>query len=138
MAEFLSEQGRMKFIRPLYRALAAGSTSGRELARSLFLDRQLSYHPVARKMVAADLKALLSSSQPESEVTASTNPAPTELETKVDTSSSVTTAPEPVPTPAPAKPSTTTSSLTGTSLIGGAVAVAAVALLVLFRVRSNK
>ena len=135
MAEFLSEQGRMKFIRPLYRALAAGSTSGREVGRSLFLDRQLSYHPVARKMVAADLKALLSSSQPESEVTASTNPAPTELETKVDTSSSVTTAPQD-DTPAPVKPSA--SSLVGPSLIGGAVAVAAVALLVLFRVRSNK
>ena len=137
MAEFLSEQGRMKFIRPLYRALAAGSTSGRELARSLFLDRQLSYHPVARKMVAADLKTLLSASQPESEVTASTDPALTELETKVYTTSSVTAAPQNVPTPAPAKPSTT-PPLTSTSLIGGAVAVAAVALLVLFRARSNK
>jgi len=51
---FLKEQGRMKFVRPLYRALAK-SKSGRELAISTFKEHQNFYHNIAKKMIASDL-----------------------------------------------------------------------------------
>ncbi|GLI61916.1 hypothetical protein VaNZ11_004440 [Volvox africanus] len=53
-ASMLRSQGRMKFLRPLYRALHR-SKAGRQLAENTFADVGMSYHPIARKMVAADL-----------------------------------------------------------------------------------
>lgn len=53
-AEMLRTQGRMKFLRPLYRALARTKT-GRQLAEATFREAAQSYHPIAKKMVAADL-----------------------------------------------------------------------------------
>ncbi|KAG2497173.1 hypothetical protein HYH03_004762 [Edaphochlamys debaryana] len=50
----LRTQGRMKFLRPLYRALYKSKT-GRQLALDTFAEVGPSYHPIARKMVAADL-----------------------------------------------------------------------------------
>lgn len=52
---FITSQGRMKFARPLYRALR-GSTVGKQDAIDTFEKFQNMYHPIARKMVAADLK----------------------------------------------------------------------------------
>jgi leukotriene-A4 hydrolase len=53
---FLREQGRMKYIRPLYRALAACPAPGsRDLALDTFRQLRASYHAIAAKMVARDL-----------------------------------------------------------------------------------
>ncbi len=54
-AEFLKEQGRMKYLRPLYRALFK-SKIGKELALKTFQEARAGYHPIAAKMVASDLK----------------------------------------------------------------------------------
>lgn len=52
--QFLKEQGRMKFLRPLYRALYK-SKMGKDIAVQTFQESRQSYHPIAAKMVAADL-----------------------------------------------------------------------------------
>ncbi|KAJ1389378.1 leukotriene A4 hydrolase, partial [Ochromonadaceae sp. CCMP2298] len=52
---FITSQGRMKFARPLYRLLRA-SSKARQLAIDTFELHQDTYHPIARKMIAADLK----------------------------------------------------------------------------------
>ncbi|OQR97392.1 leukotriene A4 hydrolase [Thraustotheca clavata] len=52
--EFLKEQGRMKFVRPLYRDLYK-SEFGKEEARRIFGEWKEFYHPIARKMIYKDL-----------------------------------------------------------------------------------
>ncbi len=52
---FITTQGRMKFTRPLYRALHK-SRMGRQFAASTFLANRDFYHPICVKMVAQDLK----------------------------------------------------------------------------------
>lgn len=52
---FITSQGRMKFVRPLYRALFH-SEMGKELAVKTFLEHKDFYHPIAAKMVASDLE----------------------------------------------------------------------------------
>lgn len=55
---FLSEQGRMKFLRPLYRALYGAETrllGAKEAALKLFASCKHKYHPIAAKMCAVDL-----------------------------------------------------------------------------------
>lgn len=52
--QFLKEQGRMKFLRPLYKALYK-SKMGRDIAVQTFQEFRQTYHPIAAKMVAADL-----------------------------------------------------------------------------------
>jgi len=52
---FLKEQGRMKFIRPLYRELFA-SVKGKDLALSTFRANANRYHSIAAKMVGKDLQ----------------------------------------------------------------------------------
>jgi len=51
---FITTQGRMKFVRPLYRALFK-SDVGKEIAVKTFLENRDFYHPIAAKMVATDL-----------------------------------------------------------------------------------
>jgi hypothetical protein len=51
---FAAEQGRMKFVRPMYKALHY-SQMGQAAADEQFRKLQDTYHPIARKMVAADL-----------------------------------------------------------------------------------
>ena len=55
---FLAEQGCMKFVRPLYRALSESPrcAGGREAALRAFSANAPRYHPVTRKMCAVDLK----------------------------------------------------------------------------------
>lgn len=52
---YAREQGRMKFVRPLYKALYH-SEMGKDRALAQFQALQDTYHPIARKMIAADLK----------------------------------------------------------------------------------
>lgn len=52
--KFITTQGRMKFVRPLYRALFQ-SKIGKELAVSTFTKNVDFYHPIAAKMIAMDL-----------------------------------------------------------------------------------
>ena len=54
---FLKEQGRMKFVRPLFRMLAS-SKFGKDSALRLFQEWKLNYHPIAQKMIEKDLKSL--------------------------------------------------------------------------------
>eukprot|EP00887_Chlorella_sp_A99_P007542 scaffold28.g7542.t1 len=57
VAEFLREQGRMKFLRPIYKALhRSKSEAARATALSTFEAQRASYHPIAAKMAAADLQ----------------------------------------------------------------------------------
>jgi leukotriene-A4 hydrolase len=55
---FLSEQGRMKYLRPLYRELRRAGARLPEapaLALRIFEENRRAYHPIAAKMVAQDL-----------------------------------------------------------------------------------
>ena len=52
---FVTEQGRMKYVRPLYRALYESGGQGRQLAVDTFMEHRSQYHAIARKMVAKDL-----------------------------------------------------------------------------------
>jgi hypothetical protein len=48
--------GRMKYIRPLYRALFKSGDFGKQLAIQTFQDMRANYHPIAVKMVNKDLQ----------------------------------------------------------------------------------
>ena len=54
VVRFVSSQGRMKYIRPLYRAMFASSSS-REIAVDTFVKNKDFYHPIASKMIAYDM-----------------------------------------------------------------------------------
>ena len=53
---FVTEQGRMKYVRPLYRALYEGGGQGRQLAVDTFMEHRSEYHAIAQKMIARDLR----------------------------------------------------------------------------------
>jgi aminopeptidase N len=53
--ELLAETGRMKYLKPLYRALA-GRAETKPLAQSLFAKLQGQYHPIAQQVVRSLLK----------------------------------------------------------------------------------
>lgn len=59
LVRFITTQGRMKYVRPLYQQLYA-STIGKQLAIDTFLQHQKFYHPIATKMIASDLKGDIS------------------------------------------------------------------------------
>ncbi len=52
-AELLGNVGRMKFVRPLFRAL---NKVNRDLALETFVKNRDFYHPICRGMVEKDLK----------------------------------------------------------------------------------
>jgi len=52
--DFLVSQGRMKYVRPLYRSLYT-SQSGKELATQIFKENKSTYHPVCSAMLSKDL-----------------------------------------------------------------------------------
>jgi len=60
---FLTSQGRMKFVRPLFRDLHA-CPSGKELALNTFRTHAMSYHNIAAALVAKDLSLAFPSLQP--------------------------------------------------------------------------
>ena len=53
--EVLGQTGRMKYLKPLYRALA-GRPETKPLARTLFAKLQRQYHPIAQQVVGGLLK----------------------------------------------------------------------------------
>lgn len=55
VVRFLTTQGRMKFVRPLYRALME---SHKSLAVDTFLAHKNFYHPIAAKMLSKDLNLI--------------------------------------------------------------------------------
>jgi leukotriene-A4 hydrolase len=55
VVDMLSSQGRMKYLRPLYRALFRSPT-GKQLALDTFSKEGGRYHPIAKKMVEVDLQ----------------------------------------------------------------------------------
>jgi leukotriene-A4 hydrolase len=52
--QFVAGLGRMKLIRPIYKALFT-SKMGQSIAVSTFEALKAGYHPIARKVIAADL-----------------------------------------------------------------------------------
>lgn len=54
VVRFITTQGRMKFTRPLYKALHR-SKMGKDLAVQTFLKHKEMYHPISTKMIASDL-----------------------------------------------------------------------------------
>jgi len=56
VVSFITSQGRMKYVRPLFRALRR-SKAGAVKAIQTFRRHQGLYHSIARKMIQADLKA---------------------------------------------------------------------------------
>lgn len=54
VTEFISSVGRMKYVRPLYRALA-NAKNGKELAKTTFIEHRSFYHPICASMVSKDL-----------------------------------------------------------------------------------
>jgi leukotriene-A4 hydrolase len=52
VVDFITTQGRMKFVRPLYRELLRVNP---ELARATFNQHKNTYHPIAAKMIGQDL-----------------------------------------------------------------------------------
>ena len=52
---FVTAQGRMKFVRPLYRALFAAGDQGKQLAVETFKKHRQFYHSIASKIISKDL-----------------------------------------------------------------------------------
>eukprot|EP00599_Poterioochromonas_sp_BG-1_P002198 CAMPEP_0173144564 /NCGR_PEP_ID=MMETSP1105-20130129/7301_1 /TAXON_ID=2985 /ORGANISM="Ochromonas sp., Strain BG-1" /LENGTH=888 /DNA_ID=CAMNT_0014058255 /DNA_START=71 /DNA_END=2737 /DNA_ORIENTATION=- len=57
VTEFITSQGRMKFVRPLYRLLRTSKVGG-DIANTVFQSNKQMYHPIARKMLESDLNRL--------------------------------------------------------------------------------
>ncbi|KAL0483691.1 leucine aminopeptidase [Acrasis kona] len=55
VVSFVGEQGRMKFVRPLYVALNKAE-GGRQIALDCFKKQKSGYHQIAQKMIERDLK----------------------------------------------------------------------------------
>lgn len=53
-ASFLAKVGRMKYVRPLFRALNKAK-NGSELAKQTFIQLRGFYHPICARLVAKDL-----------------------------------------------------------------------------------
>lgn len=53
---FVTSQGRMKYVRPLYRLLFRSKMGG-AVAKRMFLENKDIYHPICAKMIASDLLA---------------------------------------------------------------------------------
>ena len=58
VVRFITTQGRMKFTRPLYKALYHSKMAS-DLAVKTFLENKDFYHPICTKMVASDLSVAL-------------------------------------------------------------------------------
>jgi len=54
VVDFVSSQGRMKYVRPLYRLLAKCSPEGLKLAKETFAKNRGSYHNIASSMIEHD------------------------------------------------------------------------------------
>ncbi|RIB19601.1 leukotriene A4 hydrolase [Gigaspora rosea] len=54
VVKFVTEQGRMKYVRPLYRLLNQ-TKNGSELAKKTFRENRSFYHPIAAAMIEKDI-----------------------------------------------------------------------------------
>ncbi|KAI8386909.1 peptidase family M1-domain-containing protein [Blakeslea trispora] len=54
VVKFITEQGRMKFVRPLYRLLYQAK-NGSDLAVSTYLSHKSFYHPIAAQLIEKDI-----------------------------------------------------------------------------------
>ena len=54
VVSFITSAGRMKYVRPLYRALNK-CKHGAELAKETFIAHKAFYHPICGQMVAKDI-----------------------------------------------------------------------------------
>ncbi|CAO3594765.1 unnamed protein product [Absidia cylindrospora] len=54
VVEFITEQGRMKFVRPLFRLLYEAK-NGKQLAIDTYLKHKKFYHPIAATLIAKDI-----------------------------------------------------------------------------------
>lgn len=54
VVDFVTSQGRLKFVRPLYKGLFKAD-GGKDLAVSTFMKYRDTYHPLTSKMIAQDL-----------------------------------------------------------------------------------
>ncbi|KAI9269391.1 peptidase family M1-domain-containing protein [Sporodiniella umbellata] len=54
IVEFITEQGRMKFVRPLYRYLYRAK-NGSQLAQDTYLKHKKFYHPIAAQLIEKDI-----------------------------------------------------------------------------------
>ncbi|OBZ87576.1 Leukotriene A-4 hydrolase [Choanephora cucurbitarum] len=54
VVDFITQQGRMKFVRPLYRYLY-NAKNGATLAQETFLKHKNFYHPIAAQLIAKDI-----------------------------------------------------------------------------------
>jgi len=54
VVKFVTEQGRMKFVRPLYRLLN-NTKNGSSLAKKTFIENRSFYHPIAAAMIEKDI-----------------------------------------------------------------------------------
>lgn len=54
VVEFITEQGRMKFVRPLYRLLHEAK-NGQQLAVDTYLKHRKFYHPIAATLIEKDI-----------------------------------------------------------------------------------
>lgn len=61
VADFVSSQGRQKFVRPLYRLMAKSGPEGLAKAQSLFSEHKSYYHGIAVKMITQDLQKITES-----------------------------------------------------------------------------
>lgn len=56
VCKFSTEQGRMKYVRPMYKMLfQSGREDAKQAALTAFQENRTSYHPIAAKMLAQDL-----------------------------------------------------------------------------------
>jgi hypothetical protein len=54
VVQFVTEQGRMKFVRPLYRLLYKAK-NGADLARDTYMKHRDFYHPIAGQLIEKDI-----------------------------------------------------------------------------------
>mmetsp|Transcript_12308 Transcript_12308/g.13860 ORF Transcript_12308/g.13860 Transcript_12308/m.13860 type:complete len:682 (+) Transcript_12308:97-2142(+) len=55
VVRFITSQGRMKYVRPLYRAMFQSTDKAKKIAIDTFMKNKDFYHPIAAKMIAMDM-----------------------------------------------------------------------------------
>ncbi|PKC53398.1 peptidase M1, leukotriene A4 hydrolase [Rhizophagus irregularis] len=54
VAKFVTQQGRMKYVRPIYRMLK-NTKKGSDLAKKTFIENKSFYHPITATMIERDI-----------------------------------------------------------------------------------
>jgi len=64
VVRFITSQGRMKYVRPLYRAMFQSNDIAKNIAIDTFMKNHDFYHPIAAKMIAMDMKVAARNEKP--------------------------------------------------------------------------